>query len=305
MVHLLALITANAALREQLQAILGEAGYRVTLAEDAAAGEALVRECAPDLVLLDARLPGGEALPLCRRLKALEGGPPLPVILLLGIDDAANKESALTHGADDFLTTPLFSADVSARVQALLHVRTIRHDLHRTLAYLRTLEFGLNARWAEALTAADARPPCGRVLLVDDEAVSRHVHESLLAEQGFEVMATDTGEAALSLVTRSPVDVAVLDIVMPGLSGLDVLGRLRALDPSLPVVMLTAHVSSQYAIAALRLGASDFIVKGQETTLLLLAVDRALRQRREREATAREIATLRARLQQFEARALA
>jgi FixJ family two-component response regulator len=90
------------------------------------------------------------------------------------------------------------------------------------------------------------------------------------------------------------VETVVLDIMMPGMSGLEVLERLRARDPDLPVIMLTAHASSRNAVAALKFGAFDFIVKGLDHNLVLLAVHRAIRQRRETLKRREEVSRLQA-----------
>jgi DNA-binding NtrC family response regulator len=87
--------------------------------------------------------------------------------------------------------------------------------------------------------------------------------------------------------------------MMPGMSGLEVLERVHRQDPDLPVIMLTAFPSSQNAIAALKLGAFDFLVKGLSHELVLLAVHRAVRHRRETLARLQEIAQLRRRIDEL------
>lgn len=101
---------------------------------------------------------------------------------------------------------------------------------------------------------------------------------------------------ALELARSHAVEAVLLDIMMPGISGLEVLERLRAHDPDLPVIMLTAHARSRNAIAALKLGAFDFIVKGMDHALVALAVHRAIRHRRETLKKREEVAGLRARI---------
>jgi len=89
-------------------------------------------------------------------------------------------------------------------------------------------------------------------------------------------------------------------VMMPGMSGLEVLAQLHGRDPDLPVIMLTAHANSRNAIAALKLGAFDFIVKGLEHELVALAVHRAIRHRRDTLNRKRENERLRARIAELE-----
>ena len=83
---------------------------------------------------------------------------------------------------------------------------------------------------------------------------------------------------------------------MPGMSGLEVLERLRIQDPTLQVIMFTGHATSQNAIAALKFGAFDFIVKGLDHALVAMAVHRAVRHRRTSLQHRQEVETLKARL---------
>jgi DNA-binding response OmpR family regulator len=117
-----------------------------------------------------------------------------------------------------------------------------------------------------------------------------------LSEHGFCVVTASNGSDDLALTRQHPPEAAILDIMMPDMSGLEVLERLHAQDPDLPVIMLTAFPSSQNAIAALKLGAFDFIVKGLDHTLVVLAVHRAIRHHHEILRRRQEVAQLRARI---------
>jgi CheY-like chemotaxis protein len=90
-----------------------------------------------------------------------------------------------------------------------------------------------------------------RVLIVDDEVGMRHSLQRLLQPAGYEVRAARSGSEALEMAKEGTFDVAVLDIQMPGLSGLDTFGRLREIDPRLPVVFITAYSTSETALQAI------------------------------------------------------
>jgi len=128
------------------------------------------------------------------------------------------------------------------------------------------------------------------------------LYGDLLVEHGFQVFAAATGKEGLDLLRRQPVEAALLDIMMPGMSGLELLERLHAQDADLPVIMLTAHASSQNAIGALKLGAFDFIVKGLDHDLVVLAVHRAVRHRRDTLNSKRHLDRLRNQIAELQAR---
>jgi DNA-binding response OmpR family regulator len=294
--------------RELLEAILTDAGYEVALAGNGVAALALASAAPPDLVLLDLMMPGMNGFEVCQRLKRDLATNAIPVIVVTAHGEIRKKETALTSGADDFVTKPVNAEDLRLRVEAMLKVRRIRQDVDRTLAYLHELEAARHgqrrALVASLATEAPPEPPPTptmlSILLVDDEALMRDFYGDLLKEHGFRVFAAKDGPEGLELAQRHQVEAVVLDIMMPEMSGLEVLERLHAQDPTLPVIMLTAFPSFQNSIAALELGAFDFIPKGLEHELVVLAVHRAVRHRRETLAKDDELARLRARIADLE-----
>ncbi len=291
--------------RDLLEAILTEAGYQVELAEGGPAALARATAASPDLILLDLMMPGMSGFEVCERLKREPATGAVPIIVVTALGQVADKEAALISGADDFVTKPIRPEDLRARVAAMLKVRRIHQELDRTLAYLHELDAARHAQRRESLASVvgGASPPVATappVLLVDDEVLSRRLYGDLLAEHGFRVFAACDGAQALELARQHPVEAAILDVMMPGVSGLEVLERLHAQDPELPVIMLTAHASSRNAIAALKLGAFDFIVKGLPPDLVVLAVHRAIRHRQQALYRRGEVDQLRARLAELE-----
>jgi two-component system cell cycle response regulator len=294
--------------REVIQAALVLDGYRVDVAEDGPTALERASRVTPDLILLDLLMPRMDGLEVCRRLKDGPTTADVPIIVITALGEMTVKEAALISGADDFMTKPFRADDLRARVAAMLKVRRLRQELDRTLTYLHELEAVRRAQRQTALrnlVVPDlARPAStGRsiaVLLVDDEALTRDFYADLLVEHGFQVFAAASGPEALEIVGRERMETALVDIRMPEMSGLAVLERLRSLDATLPVMMLTAHPSSQIAIAALKLGAFDFLVKGLDHTLVVMAVHRAVRHRRELLERDDEIRQLKLRVAELE-----
>jgi DNA-binding NtrC family response regulator len=99
------------------------------------------------------------------------------------------------------------------------------------------------------------------ILLVDDEAGYRALFGSVLKEHGFQVVIAASGSEALELAGRGPIDLAVLDLVMPGMDGREVFQRLRRQFPEMPIVFLTAYGSIPSAVEAIREGADEYLTK--------------------------------------------
>lgn len=105
--------------------------------------------------------------------------------------------------------------------------------------------------------------PAKTILLVDDSAVNREVGAAHLEQRGFQVVTAADGAIALQLTSGRPFDLVLLDIVMPGMSGLEVLTALRREHPpeDLPIIMATAKDGSQDMVQAFDLGATDYVTK--------------------------------------------
>jgi DNA-binding NarL/FixJ family response regulator len=113
-----------------------------------------------------------------------------------------------------------------------------------------------------------------KVLLADDHAIVRRGVAQLLVERGVatEVSEAETGVQALALVARRPFDVAMLDISLPDINGIDLLKRIKRDAPRLPVLMFSMYREDQYAVRALKAGASGYLSKTADPALMLGAI---------------------------------
>lgn len=100
-----------------------------------------------------------------------------------------------------------------------------------------------------------------KVLLVDDEQEFVTTLAERLELRGMNVEIATDGEAALSLFETDPPQVVVLDVMMPGLSGMEVLERIKAIDPKIQVILLTGHGATKDGIKGMQLGALDYLIK--------------------------------------------
>jgi two-component system NtrC family response regulator len=133
-----------------------------------------------------------------------------------------------------------------------------------------------------------------RIAVLDDEARLVAILEMVLRRGGYEVEGFSAPDSALAALGARRFDLLLTDLKMPGLDGLGVLERVRAADADIPVVVMTAHATIATAVAALRLGAFDYVEKPFDNDALLAVVSRALDHSR----LARENRYLRAELAQ-------
>ena len=130
--------------------------------------------------------------------------------------------------------------------------------------------------------AADVRDPADKpacVLIVDDERHNRELLEIMLKPEGFLLLSAASGEEALALIARQPPDLILLDVMMPGMSGFDVAGKIKS-DPAtknIPVIMLTALDDRNARMLGLNAGAEDFLTKPVDRPELSVRVRNLLR----------------------------
>ncbi len=139
---------------------------------------------------------------------------------------------------------------------------------------------------AEASTAAADR---GRILVVDDDAGNRDVLARRLQREGYRVELAADGPAALDRLRSTPVGLVLLDVMMPGMDGFEVLGRLKA-DPALrglPVVMISALDDVKSIVRGIELGAEDYLPKPFDPVLLRARIGACLEKKRLHDAEAR------------------
>ncbi len=114
-----------------------------------------------------------------------------------------------------------------------------------------------------------------QLLLVEDEASVREAFALRLSDHGYMVQTASSGEEALGLLRTAEPDILVLDLVMPNLTGLDVLARVKQTSPNLLVILVTARGTVKDAVEATKLGAFDFVAKSIDMEDLLHALSRA------------------------------
>jgi len=116
--------------------------------------------------------------------------------------------------------------------------------------------------------------------LIDDEPIIHDVLGQLLQSEGYQVEISASGEEALSKLPHQKFDLTLLDLLMPGMDGLEVLREIKRLEPEAVVIIITAYASVESALTAMKIGAYDYIQKPFKNDELLMTVSRALEHRR-------------------------
>jgi putative nucleotidyltransferase with HDIG domain len=119
-----------------------------------------------------------------------------------------------------------------------------------------------------------------RVLIVDDEPAARKLLATVLKEAGVECISAASGEKALRILESVPLDAILTDLRMPGISGMELLAKIRPRFPFLAFLMVTGEDDVRVGIQAMKSGAEDYLVKPLQVDLVLASLDRALEKKR-------------------------
>ncbi|MGO8917800.1 MAG: chemotaxis protein CheB [Stellaceae bacterium] len=278
------------AVRETLKLLLDGEGHRTVTAADGKKALELVAERAmqPDLVIVDYNMPNDlNGLQVIAGLQTILHHE-IPAIVLTG-DISTDALREIAHQGRTHLNKPVRAKELTTLVQQLL-------------ARPRPTP---QASVLQQAQAADGVQP-ETIFVVDDDDGLREAMRELLEAEGRRVEGYASGEAFFAAYHPGGAGCLLLDAGMPGMSGLEVLQRLKAGGHRLPAIMITGDGDVPIAVQAMRAGAADFIEKPIGREELLASIERALEQNRDsaklsawREAAAARIGTLTARQRQI------
>lgn len=249
----LLVVESDAALRRLLAELLGMEGHRVIAAGDPAEALALAPDLQPppDIVLVGEALPGPlGGLELGQALRGL-WGEALPVLVLTE-GECPEGRAAIAAAGQVQLPKPVKPHSLAGLVQSLLP--------------------------DDALPAPAPAAPAGArlVYLVDDDPALCAALGGVLTEAGYTVRDYPSAEAFLAAYQRGGNACLLVDARLPGLSGLELLARLREAGDPIPSVMITGYTDLTTAVLALRRGAADFVTKPVRLRVLLEVLERAM-----------------------------
>ncbi len=115
-----------------------------------------------------------------------------------------------------------------------------------------------------------------RILIVDDEKNVTSSFKKILSQEGYEVLTANDAQEGLLIAKNTPVDLAIMDIRMPGMNGLDAFSKFKEIDSKMPVIIMTAFGTTETAIEAMRLGAHDYVIKPFDVPVIKQMIEKAL-----------------------------
>lgn len=118
-----------------------------------------------------------------------------------------------------------------------------------------------------------------RLLLVDDEEDFRSTLARRLIKRKLVVLEVGDGPQAIAAVRENPIDVAVVDVKMPGMDGLEILRQIKKINPTVEVIMLTGHASVESGIEGMKAGAFDYLMKPCDINELLVKIEDAFQRK--------------------------
>ena len=243
----------DADVRSTVAEYLTAHGFHVDEAANGLEALLKVKRHRPRTVILDLAMPRLGGMETLRYIRAFDAT--IGVVIITGAADAEVHRQAREFGHVTVLSKPL--------------------DLPDLVRILQGGDSG-TAPAPEAAAAAHGAAPRACVLIVDDDEGIRAVLEELLTLKGFETLtAADAVEAVRVLGERVP-SVILLDIEMPGLSGLDALPTMIALAPTAAVIMVSGNSDVEIAKQTLARGAFDYVIKPLDVVYLMRSIDTAL-----------------------------
>ena len=229
-----------------LRKILEKEGFKIDEVHSGTEALAKLRDdLTIEVVITDVKMPGMDGLTILKNAKEMR--PEVEIIMVTAYGDYDIAVNALRNNAFDYLKKPIDVDDLLGALGRFREKRAMRQNYF----------------------------PSFRVLLLDDEETQRSFLKRLLEDEGFEVIVAGNGEDGIKIFEHEKIDIIVTDIKMPGMSGMEVLYKVKKLSADVEVILVTGHGDQNVAIEALRGGACDYLKKPIDLDELIFALQKA------------------------------
>ena len=245
--------------RRLLVKILSKDKYQIFQAGDGNQALEIAARDRPDVILLDIILPGCNGIEVTRRLKAEAKTKDIPVVFVTCMDGMINQLTGLEAGAEEYLAKPVNRVELLTRIQSMLQLKEYRDQL----AIRRQAE-GSSADGVQheiPIAKPDLKLPV--VLLVEDNEIDARVITSFLKEMPLRLETVSTGREAISRILAERIDLMLLDIMLPDMTGFDVCRHLKEVDPvqDTEIIIVSCLHDMESRLTSLELGIDDFLCK--------------------------------------------
>ena len=238
---------------------LEKEGYTVISASSGDETLNLLRFERFDMILLDVMMPDMDGYEVLLRIKADSNTLDIPVIIISAIRDKDSIINCLGLGASDYLLKPYNMDIVKARIRRCLGTwRGVDHERN----------------WQAMMRNSN-------VLIVEDDEFNRDLLQRRIKQSGFNTSCASSGKEALEVLENEKFDLLLLDLMMPGIDGIEVLKRIKAdsKHAHTPVIMVSALDDSESIATCMRHGATDYVTKPFNAVLLRTRIESVLKEK--------------------------
>jgi len=251
--------------RGMLSRTLSRSGYQVCEASNGRVALDQLTKCTPDIILLDLAMPVMDGFEFLEELQKEQSRRSIPVIITTAKDLTDNDHRMLKGRVHQIMQKSSYNREaLLAEISRLVSEYTQTNGTE-------TQPAASEQQVVPPLVQSNST----RLLVVDDNETNRDMLSRRLRSSGYEVDLAESGPRALELISREEFDLILLDVMMPGMNGIEVLQKLRLTHSRnrLPVIMATAKDQSRDVVEALENGANDYVTKPIDYPVLVARVE--------------------------------
>jgi len=241
-----------------LSSMLAAGAYETITAMEGKTAVEKTRSEQPDLILMDIMMPVMDGYEATEILKQDPDTKDIPIIMITAMDGTEDKLRGLEAGADEFLNKPVNAAELMARAKSLLRLKLYQEQLKSRMD---SEESMVSENRGAVSVQKELNLPT--ILVVEDEDKDIRLIKNYLQGEAYRIVVAKTGEETLSRVLKEKIDLVLLDILLPGMDGFQVVERLREMEggKNLQIVALTNLQDMESKVKGIELGADDYLVK--------------------------------------------
>jgi CheY-like chemotaxis protein len=272
------LVEDNEMNQDMLSRRLQRRGYELLFAMDGAKGVEIAQIELPDLILMDISLPIMDGWEATRRIKADPRTRSIPIIALTAHAMVGDRDKCVAAGCDDYDTKPVELSRLLEKMETLLANRQGIAAAVTTISQTPPPPAAVVTPTATT-PARIVDPTSATILVIDDNEMNRDMLGRRLERSGYTMLLASGGKEGLDIIAKQPVDLVLLDIMMPDLSGIETLQIIRSQYSlaQLPVIMATAKDRSEDMMEAFEQGANDYVTKPIDLPVVLARIQSHLR----------------------------